>query len=409
MPRYLVAELQSDGHHARYLRWVIESESLQDSELIVAGPRSLFEHSELASMQGRIVPIEIEIDSATASLVNNFSVPGLLRKHLAFRSRYIEALRRAQERGKVDLILIPYVDHTLYTWSTLGTGFGNTPWVGISMLPMFHLPKIKNMVVPKRSADWMREKLYRRLLRDRNLKMLFTIDPEMIEFASTNFSAEERSRLKYLPDPSVQYELLPRNSSRAELGIPQNAYLVVLYGALHPRKGIEQLIRGANAPSCPSTVHVLLAGRQDNEVREILQSHDANELKTSGRLHVFDKYIDDRHEKLILSSADCMWIGYVRFYRMSGILVLAARHALTCIFTREGLIGHLGRKFNLGPEIDPDRISTVTSALAELANQPGKYSDSIALAKEYFEIHSIKHLQASLGEVIASTSNFRNG
>jgi hypothetical protein len=405
MPRYLVAELQSDGHHARYLRWVIESGAFQNSELIVAGPRSLFEHSEMAPMLGRIVPIEIDIDSATASLVNNFSVSGLFRKHLAFRTLYINALHEAQKRGTVDLIVIPYVDHTLYTWATLGTGFGDTPWTGISMLPMFHLPRIKGMIVPKRSADRIREKLYRRLLHDRNLKMLFTIDPEMIEFASTHFSAEERSRLTYLPDPSVQYELLPRVSSRAELGIPEDAYLVVLYGALHPRKGIEPLICGANAAGCPSKVHVLLAGRQDNEVRQILESRDANDLETTGRLHVFDKYIDDHVEKLILSSADCMWIGYKKFFRMSGILVLAARHALTCIYTREGLIGHLGRKFNLGPEVDSDQFSTVTNALAELANQPGKFSDSIARAKEHFQIHSINHFQAALGEVISGASS----
>lgn len=404
-PRYLIAEIQSDGHHARYARWVVETDALRDADLLVAGPRSLFEHSEFTPLRGRYIPIELGAEEKNTSLVIDFSLSGILRKNLETRRMYIEALRRARERGPVDLIIIPYVDHSVYTWATLGTGFGNTPWAGISMLPMFHLPQIQGMVVPRRRGDWIRDKLYRRLLSDPHLRTLFTIDPELVEFASRSLSARQRSRLTYLPDPSVQYQLLPRDASRTQLAIPHDVHLVILYGALHPRKGVEPLIRGAQAAGCPNSIHVLLAGRQDNEVREILRSPEANELRHDGRLHVLDQYIDDDLEKVILSAADFMWIGYSKFYRMSGIFVLAARHALPAIFTREGLIGHLGRKFNVGPEIDPDRVDSVTHALAELTENPHKYDQAVAAARDHFEIHSIAHFQAALGRVIRDASN----
>jgi glycosyltransferase involved in cell wall biosynthesis len=406
-PRYLVAEIQSDGHHARYARWVVETDAFRDADLLVAGPKSLFEHSEFAPLRGRFVPIELGAEEKNTSLVIDYSFSGLLRKHLETRRMYMDALRRAQERGPVDLIIIPYVDHSVYTWATLGTGFGNTPWVGISMLPMFHLAQIEGMVVPRKRTDWIRDKLYRRLLNDPHLRMLFTIDPELVEFATRSYTRQQRSRLTYLPDPSVQYKLLPRNASRTQLGIPEEVHLVILYGALHPRKGVEPLIRGAHAAGCPKSVHVLLAGRQDTEVREILKSQEAQELRRDGRLHVFNQYIDDELEKVILSAADFMWIGYSKFYRMSGIFVLAARHALPAIFTREGLIGHLGRKFRLGPEIDPDRVETVTAALAKLADNPHQYDRAVAAARDSFEIHSIAHFQSALGRVIRDTPKVR--
>ena len=99
------------------------------------------------------------------------------------------------------------------------------------------------------------------------------------------------------------------------------------------------------------------------EVKQCLQQTEAKALAVSGRLHVLEQYLDDRLEGTVLSAADSMWLGYSKFYGMSGVLVLAVRHGLPCIFTREGVIGYLGRKFALGPEIDPDNIQTAVQAL----------------------------------------------
>ena len=90
-------------------------------------------------------------------------------------------------------------------------------------------------------------------------------------------------------------------------------------------------------------------GLQNAEVKQILQQMEAKELSVSGRLHVLEQYLDDRLERTMLSATDSMWLGYSKFYGISGVLVLAVRHSLPCIFTREGVIGYLGRKFALGP------------------------------------------------------------
>jgi hypothetical protein len=121
-----------------------------------------------------------------------------------------------------------------------------------------------------------------------------------------------------------------------------------------------------------------------------------------GRLHVLEQYLDDRMERTVLSAADSMWLGYSKFYGMSGVLVLAVRHDLPCIFTREGIIGYLGRKFAVGPAMDPDNIQTVVEALRSLTMKPQQYSRSLAQAKQSFAVHSIEYFRSVISETAIS-------
>jgi hypothetical protein len=400
MARILIAEMQSAGHRARLVRWVMEAEAMRTLEVVLCGPKSLLEHEEVVALRGRFVAQEVVIDDAIARILAGSSFVDLLRKQLMFRSLYARAVQRAKLGGPVDLVILPGVDEALDAWAVLGPGFQGTPWIGISMRPAFHLGSMSEVVAPRRRDDWVRTRLYRRLLRNRSLHKLLTIDPVMMDFAPSAFSSGERNRLAYLPDPSPVYDLPARAASRMELGIPEEARLVLLYGSLTARKGVSQLIHAASAPACPGSVHILLAGRQDEDVKQLLQQRAAQALIASGRLHVLQQYLDDRLERTALSATDFMWLGYSKFYGMSGVLVLAARHGLPCIFSREGIVGYLGRKFVLGPEIDPDNIETVVRALAGLASEPLQYHRSLDEAKGQFAFHALE----SFHSIISTTT-----
>jgi hypothetical protein len=398
MARFLIAALESSGHRARLVRWVMESEVMRQAEVVLSGPRSLLEHKELLGLRRQFVPQEVFVDEATVALLARSSFAGLVRKQIIYRSLYVRAVRQAKLGGAVDLVILPAADDALDAWAVLGTGFAATPWVGISMRPVFHLGNMSDMVAPSRRDDWIRNKLYRKVLRDRSLHKLLTFDPTMMDFASSCFSHQERDRLAYLPDPSLEYDLPARGASRAELGIPEKAHLLMLYGSLTARKGVSQLILAASAPQCPISVHILLAGVQNQEVKQFLQQEEAKALIVSGRLHVLERYLDDRLERTVLSAADWMWLGYSKFYGMSGVLVLAVRHGLPCIFTREGIIGYLGRKFAVGPEIDPDNVQTVVEALQSLTRKPQQYSQALTEARQRFAVHSIEHFRSVISE-----------
>jgi hypothetical protein len=402
MARFLIAALESSGHRARLVRWVLESEVMRQAEVIVSGRRSLLEHKELVALRRQFVPQEVIIDEATATALARSTWVDLVRKQTIYRSLYIRAVRQAKLGGVVDLVILPAADDALDAWAVLGTGFAATPWVGISMRPVFHLGSMRDVVAPSRRDDWVRNKLYRKVLRDRGLHRLLTFDPTMVDFASSSFSHQERDRIVYLPDPSLEYELPARGASRGELRIPDEAHLVLLYGSLTARKGVSQLICAASAPQCPISIHILLAGVQNGEVKQLLQQEEAKALSVSGRLHVLEQYLDDRLERTVLSAADSMWLGYSKFYGMSGVLVLAVRHGLPCIFTREGVIGYLGRKFAVGPEIDPDNIGTVVEALRRLTRMPQQYSRSLAEARQRFAVHDIEYFRSVISQTAIS-------
>jgi hypothetical protein len=71
---------------------------------------------------------------------------------------------------------------------------------------------------------------------------------------------------------------------------------------------------------------------------------------------------------------------------------------LPCIFTREGIIGYLGRKFAVGPEIDPDNVQTVVEALQSLTRKPQQYSQALTEARQRFAVHSIEHFRSVISE-----------
>jgi hypothetical protein len=406
MARFLIATMQSSGHLARYVRWLMEAEVMRRVDVILSAPKDLLEHEELVGLRGRFVPQEVVIDDATATVLAGSSFVDLVRKQMKFRSLYAEAVEQAKRNGVVDLVIVPAADDALDAWAVLGTGFEATPWIGITMRPVFHLGAMREVIAPSRRDDWIRTQLYRKALRDPSLHRLLTIDPTMMDFAASSFSHREKNRLTYLPDPSLEHELPARAASRAELGVPDEAHLVLLYGSLAARKGVAQLIHAATTPRCPMSIHVLLAGRQDGKVKQLLQDTDAKALSASGRLHVLQDYLDDRLERTVLSAADSMWLGYSGFYRMSSVLVLAVRHGLPCIFTQEGIIGYLGRKFAVGPEINPGKIETVVQALASLVNEPQRYDRSLRDAKGRFAVHSIGYFQSVISQIAMSATSY---
>src|SRR5258707_12648325 len=122
MARFHIAAMESSGHRARLVRWVMESEVMGKAEVILSGPRRLLEHKELAALRGRFVPQEVFIDEATATALAGSSLAGLVRKQTIYRSLYVRAVRQAKLGGAVDLVILPAADDALDAWALLGTG-----------------------------------------------------------------------------------------------------------------------------------------------------------------------------------------------------------------------------------------------------------------------------------------------
>jgi hypothetical protein len=236
------------------------------------------------------------------------------------------------------------------------------------MRTMFHYAEM-GIIAPKPRFAPFRRMLAHRILKQKSLTALLTIDPTLAEFAARQGNPLFR-KIQYVPDPTIQHDALPSKAeARARLNVPRGARVILLYGSITVRKGASLLVEAAAAAECSHEIYVILAGEYFGP-EEFLTSEAIQSLKAQGRIQIFNNFVDEEHERLLLAAADCMWGGYIDFYGVSGVMALAGRHAIPMLASEYGLVGYFMKKYSLGVIIDPLSKSSIVTALNRLAAEP---------------------------------------
>lgn len=414
MKTILILEISESGHHPGYVHHILESVDPDNGKVLVAGTRNLVRHSELDSVRSRFTPIEIEVSESEKDRLNNFSTIGLIRRELCVRNIYKRIWRQAAQKQPIDIVILPFVDDCSNAFSLLGAPFGDTPWVGISMRTQFHFPDM-GVAVDRRLGmglrallmrSSLRAWLVRRLLRQSTLKELLTIDPTLILYAGRQ-QATEFAKLRYLPDPTYTLPLMNKIEARSSLRIPADSKVILVYGALSERKGVTHLVRAMCLPDCPEKIHVILAGPQDDGVRALLETPSAASLVAASRLHIVSGYVSVPTVQMaqLLFASDAMWIGYVDFYAMSSVLVLAAQHGLPSITTQQGIVGYLSRLHSCGLPVDPRSESSILEVLQRIASGHPALDVVAENARNAFSDHSHAEFYRIMGDSVGTAGD----
>lgn len=403
MSTILIPEISESGHHPGYVRHILESVNREASNVLVAGTRNLVLHSELDSVRHRFTPFEIEIAGNEEQRLKDFSKFGLIRRQFCVREIYARVWREVSQSRQIDMVVVPFVDDCMYAFSISGSPFGQTPWVGISMRTQFHHPKV-GVIADKRAGGGISAVLFRRLLRQPHLKELLTIDPTLVHFVRSRHR-REFAKVKYLPDPSETFAPVSKSEARKSLGLPPDCKLILVYGLLSERKGIFQLLKAMNLPDCPRDIHVVLAGAQDANVRAFLESPAAASLIAANRLHTVQGYIPTSLVAHLIYASDAMWIGYIDFYTMSGVLVLAARHGLPAITSQQGLVGYLSRLHGCGMPVDPRSEESIIEVLQRISMGDPDLAYVAENAIDAFSAHSYAEFYRIFGNSVRAAEN----
>src|SRR5262249_12531239 len=147
-------------------------------------------------------------------------------------------------------------------------------------------------------------------------------------------------------------------------------------------------------------VHLLLAGAQDASTRRFLGESVAASLIKQRRLHVLSGYISNERVSDLLSASDAMWIGYIGFHTMSGVLVLAAMHGLPIIGSTEGIVGYLTTRQRIGMTVNPDSEASVIAALKQVAAGGDDMKAAAERAKTIFAGHTHTEFQRIIREAM---------
>jgi glycosyltransferase involved in cell wall biosynthesis len=356
----VIFEVALSGHHANYLSHLATLFLSQGHRISVT---LLEEHHVdpvivelLGNFPDRFKLIPLREGAFLRRGTKRLGVVGSeLKCWLMFR----QAFKRLQAGEQVDQVFFPYLDYCLHAIALLGSPCGSVPWSGICMRPSFHYHAAGVLApIPK----WRRVKawLFRKLLGQRSLKTLFTID-ELLEQQVHLEHPTITPRLVYVPDPAELSTRHNQASARNLFRLAQDDFVILVYGAIDPRKGIDQLLQGVRGQQLARKVRILVAGRHTPALREQL-CHE--HLVTS-----IDGYADSETEEAAFRAADAVWMGYRAHYVMSGVLVLAAFAGKPVIATRNGLIGWMTQQHSLGMAIDCEDPAKVNAAVRNLINQ----------------------------------------
>lgn len=369
MERVLIIEPHMSGHHGVWLGWLVPGLLEHGYHILIATLEYSLKHpvmQKLICKYGDIVKTIVLSDMKKCRQRGN--VFSLVKREFCYRHLFQRFYCESIKRGSVDVVLVPYLDYCAYATGLLGSPFGETPWLGLVMRPAFHY-RAMGITAPHRGLDIIKRQLFFRLLSNKTLKKCFTIDETLIDFVEKK-DQPNSCRLLYLPDPIKFNGTGSREEARRLFGIPQDASVILVYGALTLRKGIEALLKAVCEPETPGMIHVMLAGKQDEEVKNLLRSAEAKRLLSKGRLHQIDMHIDSEKEYAVYRAADIVWVGYRGHYQMSGILVQAGMMALPVIACNEGVIGWLTKKHGTGLIVSISDAKEVARAIRHLEKLP---------------------------------------
>jgi glycosyltransferase involved in cell wall biosynthesis len=388
--RVLILDIGYTGHHPSYVRWLLESD-LGQANVTLAGRPELLEHPEVYAAEAVFARREIEITAKLCAVLADSSPMGLIRSNWIIGRLYREICAEMNAVAPLDLVVVAFLDDCVLGLALPREAFGGIPWMAITMKTMFHYAEV-GIAAPVQRFKALRRALFLRTLRQRSMISMLTIDPTLIEYADRRRDGA-LAKLTYLPDPARLHLLIsPKVEARNRLSIPPESRVIALYGEIAARKGVYPLLDAAVHARCRPQLHVLLAGRCAE--RDRLVNYPAyRTLEEQGRLHILEGYLDQAHERLLLSAIDCMWLGYANFYGMSGILVLAGRHGVPVIASKAGLVGYLVRKHGLGLTVDPHNREDVTAALRRLVEQPEFFENAAGRGLEAFARHDPEEMK----------------
>jgi len=392
-PRILIVEPHSPGHHATYLRWIIEAIVAQGWTAVVATTDKALQHPLLQDLKVGRDGVELHIVDAEMPLGAIRGRLEVIRRELMYWRAMRDVVRAEQAKGDLQSVVLPYLDYCFFTCCVFGLPCGGVPWHVISM-------RLSAVRAPNADRLPWRWRLVRRLLSTKSLATLFAISPSVRDVPSSWLTPALAAKLQYLPDPAEQRGGVSRDTARARLGLRPEHLAALVFGSIDERKGLGRLAAVLAADSQFARYVLIVAGAQAPDIRAEAARGALAQLRDAGRLIVLDRTLDDAEQAVVFAAADVAWLGYEGHAFMSGVLVLAGQAALPVVATDFGEIGMFVRRHAIGLLVEAEGDASVRDALVALMD-PALRRELGAQSHAALKEHTPQRLKQSLVAAIA--------
>jgi glycosyltransferase involved in cell wall biosynthesis len=383
--RLLIVEPDAEGHHiALYTRLLIKEAVSRGWSVTILTTESSRKHeafktisADLGEEPKTIIMPDVRYETTGAFV--------LFASHLRLWKALSKAASANGRFSDFDLIYCINLDYFEKALSLFGSPFGKKPFAGMLMNPKFH--RFALGLGPRSRGDVVYRFLFQRLLNIRRLKRLLVIDEQFKVYCETKRLAGAE-KICAIPDVGEISRTGSACEARRELAIPDSAFVILLYGSLSRRKGVEELLRAVERLKGHEVV-ALVAGNPDQETARLLSSPWCRALEESGQLVVRPDFHDDEAEAMVFAAADLAWLGYVGgAYGSSGVLYQAGSAGLPVLSMAEGLLGWTVRKYGVGIPLDSTDTVRVEEAIRRLKDDKQAYQEYAANGRQLAQCHT---------------------
>ena len=194
---------------------------------------------------------------------------------------------------------------------------------------------------------------------------MFVIDELFLEYLDKKNN--NISKIVYAPDPGGLIGNLNKHDARNNLEIALNLFVILVYGALSIRKGIESLINGLDSMTNSEKIVIILAGEPDEDTRIFLETSDVKKKVSQGKIVLRLGFQSSVEEYIVFKASDIVWAAYtLGFVGSSGVYYQAASMGLPIVVSKFGLLGYLGKNNKNTVIVDPENYNQVGEAIAML-------------------------------------------
>jgi len=363
-------EPEAAGHHmALHVRFILRTAISKGWKIHLVTTERALEHPAyqiVAGESGGKYTVHVMPDQETKTGDGDFK---RVSDQFARWKAYAEGCRNLTAKAKIDAAYMVNLDQIDMALAVKGSPFGDLPFAGMLIGRHFHCPAMGVKMEKLKLRDRIMGPVFFRMLKMRTLKKVAILDEPLTQFVSRS-SARERAKVVYVPDVASLEAPKGELTLRQDLGIPDEAFVVLSYGALSARKGVVELVEGMAHPECPKGAVLLLAGRQDEFSKDYLAQEKANSLRDEGRLFELNKFLDEAEETAAFFSADAVWLGYRNWYGMSGVLVQGAAAGKPLIAMDQGLVAWLVEQHGLGLTLSIASAGEVAKGVKTLIDRP---------------------------------------
>jgi glycosyltransferase involved in cell wall biosynthesis len=391
----MLFDLDVVGHHPTYINHLVRDwhvNNIFDRLDIVVSPQFIKLYPEIVKLAEnsskrkiRFIPITddeyIHWSQQTKSLLKVFQEWKLFCKY----ARYLQ----------INHGLLMYFDHF-----QLPLVLGIKPPCSISGIyfrPTFHyddFPQYKSNWKEK-LRQWRQKLILNKALQSKQLKTLYCLDPFAVKHIK---KMNSKVKIIHLPDPvpisNCQDLKNKALQKRVSLEIELERKILLLFGSLDERKGINQLFASIHELSieiCEKTC-ILLVGKASFADKEIIENSINNITQKLPIKIIFrNQYISDEEVSSYLELADVVMAPYQQHVGMSGILLIAAAASKPVISSNYGLMGHLVEKYQLGLAIDSTSPHEIAKAITCLFNEHLQGFYNVKKMKSFVDQHLISN------------------